>query len=147
MKLQSAIGVLAGNLHLPHRNRRSGLGDFENGSVGCRRWSGCTFVKFDVAVFRLAERATKKRKQRSELIHPGDVGSFCGFVKMENRNTAFAGSGGGPAERANGIQYALVSVVKKQDVDRSRGGGADDIGVVLGVEPAYGGNGIAGSGL
>jgi hypothetical protein len=53
VKLQSAIGVLAGNLHLPHRNRRSGLGDFENGSVGCRRWSGGISGQYAYRAFRL----------------------------------------------------------------------------------------------
>jgi len=44
-------------------------------------------------------------------------------------------SGGRPAKRAAGIENALIAVIKQEHFDLAGCGGAEDVGVMLGVEP------------
>ena len=56
-------------------------------------------------------------------------------------------SGGRPAKRAAGIENALIAVIKQEHVDLAGCGGADDVGVMLGVEPVHGINSVGCAGL
>ena len=96
---------------------------------------------------RWAEPAKKEKTGASLSTHTISAGLRC-LVNIHDGNATIAGrSGRSTQNKRAGLQDALIAVVKQEDVERPGGGGADNVGVVLGAEPIDGIDRVGGSGL